>query len=381
MQWRKRLREALKSPGLKLALCTALLLVVASVGFYYTERAYRAQSLFEAFYWAIVTLTTVGYGDVVPTTTPGRVLGMLVMVSGIGLVSTLTGSLASLLVERKAQKRKGLLKVRLVDHIVILSWNSYATRLIRSLSQQGGAALQVALVNELPQDQREELAYELDLEERLHFVFGNPTQKNVVNRAAVEEAQAVFILSQAGLEPKDADQQSIYAALTVRSLAPKTPVFGEVLLAENRERLLRAGVNEILPRGEISCALLGYMGANPSVWPFFQHLFGLQGAGLLGFRSLTSEEKSQTWGRLLLQERKQSGGLPLALCRQTKEVSLEDVLDEGSALDKFILELFAASGRNTLLGRSGPAVLVNPADEQLLDSYDGLLFLKSGGCA
>jgi voltage-gated potassium channel len=365
----------------KLVLLSGLLLVVASLGFYYAEREFRSQSLFEAFYWAIVTLTTVGYGDVVPTTTTGRVLGMLVMVSGIGLVSTLSGSLASFLVDRKAQKRKGLLKVRLVDHIVILSWNSYATRLIRSLAQQGGQGAQVVLVNELPQDQREELAYELGLENRLHFVFGNPTQKNVVSRAATDTAQAVFILSQAGVEPKDADQQSIYAALTVRSLAPKTPIFGEVLLAENRERLLRAGVNEILPRGEISCALLGYMGANPSIWPFFQHLFGLQGAGLLGFRPLTAEEKTQTWGRLLLEERKQNGGLPLALCRQTKDVSLEDVLDEGSALDKFILELFAASGRQTLLGRSGPAVLVNPADAQALDSYDGLLFLKPGTSA
>jgi len=355
------------------------LLICASLGFYAVERQRADHSLFDALYWSIVTLTTVGYGDIVPVTTLGRLLGMLVMVSGIGLVSTLTGSLASFLVERKEQKRKGLLQVKLANHIVILCWNSYALQLIRSLVAHGPATLNLALVNELPQDQREELAYELGLADRLHFVFGNPTQKNIINRASTDTAQVVYILSQAGLEPKEADQQSIYAALTVRTLAPKTPIFGEVLLAENRERLLRAGVTEILSRGEISSTLLGYMGANPSVWPFFQHLFGLQGAGLLGFRPLTAEEKSSTWGRLAQTARGQTGALPLALCRQTRDVSLEDMLDEGSALDQFILDLFAASGRQTLLGRSSPSVLVNPADEQPLDAYDGVLFLKSGG--
>jgi len=378
-QLKKLLAEWFKNPAAKLLTLTGLLLAGSTLGFYYTELKPAGKlGLFDALYWTIVTLTTVGYGDIVPATMPGRLLGMLVMLSGIGLVSTLTGTLASLLVERKEQKRKGLLQVNLVNHIIILSWNSYALNLIRSLLAHSPKDLDLVLVNELPQDRRDELAFELGLDNRLHFVFGNPTQKNVISKAAAAKAQVIFILSQAGIDPKDADQQSIYAALTARSLAPKVSIFGEVLLAENRERMLRAGVNEILSRGEISGTLLGYMGANPSVWPFFQHLFGLQGAGLLGFRALKPEEKVWTWQQLLQNERAESGALPLALCRQTQDVSLEDVLDEGSALDQFILELFAASGRQTLLGRSGPAVLVNPRDSQPLETYDGLLFINAG---
>lgn len=72
----------------------------------------------------------------VPTTVPGRILGGLVMISGIGLVTSLTGNMASMLVEQKAKKRKGLLTVKISDHIIILGWNDYAFGLIDSLTDQ-----------------------------------------------------------------------------------------------------------------------------------------------------------------------------------------------------------------------------------------------------
>ena len=55
-----------------------LVLVLASVGFYFVElRHTPGKTLFDAIWWAVVTVSTVGYGDIVPTTVPGRLIGMM----------------------------------------------------------------------------------------------------------------------------------------------------------------------------------------------------------------------------------------------------------------------------------------------------------------
>jgi voltage-gated potassium channel len=57
-------------------------------------------------WWAVVTATTVGYGDITPETIPGRIVAMLLMLAGIGLVATLAASLASYFVSGPEQEQK-----------------------------------------------------------------------------------------------------------------------------------------------------------------------------------------------------------------------------------------------------------------------------------
>jgi voltage-gated potassium channel len=56
-----------------------------------------------AFWWAVTTITTVGYGDVVPVTTAGRLVGSLLMLTGLSLIPLLTSVVVSVLSSRRAQ--------------------------------------------------------------------------------------------------------------------------------------------------------------------------------------------------------------------------------------------------------------------------------------
>lgn len=58
-----------------------------------------------SLWWALQTVTTVGYGDVVPTTVLGRVIGSVVMLSSIAFVSVLTASITSVFIERARRRR------------------------------------------------------------------------------------------------------------------------------------------------------------------------------------------------------------------------------------------------------------------------------------
>lgn len=59
----------------------------------------------EALWWSVTTITTVGYGDLTPITTTGRVIAVLLMIGGITLVGSITATLASWIVERVSDDR------------------------------------------------------------------------------------------------------------------------------------------------------------------------------------------------------------------------------------------------------------------------------------
>jgi voltage-gated potassium channel len=71
--------------------------VIGSLVAYHAEHPVNPEfaTFGDAFWWGIVTLTTVGYGDVVPITETGRWAGVTIMIAGIGVLGTLAASLAS----------------------------------------------------------------------------------------------------------------------------------------------------------------------------------------------------------------------------------------------------------------------------------------------
>jgi voltage-gated potassium channel len=64
-------------------------------------------NLGEGLWWAVQTVTTVGYGDVVPRSPIGRVIGTVVMLNGIAFISLITASVTALLVEQARQRGQG----------------------------------------------------------------------------------------------------------------------------------------------------------------------------------------------------------------------------------------------------------------------------------
>jgi voltage-gated potassium channel len=85
-------------------LTALVVLYLAAVGIYWFEHAAQPQqfaSVFHSLWWALVTLTTVGYGDAYPVTTGGRVFTSVVLVVGLGVVAVPSGLLASALVRAR----------------------------------------------------------------------------------------------------------------------------------------------------------------------------------------------------------------------------------------------------------------------------------------
>ena len=81
-------------------LISGILFYLAGVGIYYFENAAQPQafaSVFHSLWWAVITLTTVGYGDVVPLTAGGRCFTLFILILSLGVISIPTGLIASAL--------------------------------------------------------------------------------------------------------------------------------------------------------------------------------------------------------------------------------------------------------------------------------------------
>lgn len=102
--------RSIKAELVVFVMLTLCVLFVASLGIYYFEnpgQPEKFQSVFHSMWWAITTLTTVGYGDVYPITIGGRVFTFIILMIGIGLISVPTGLIASALTKSlKAESKE-----------------------------------------------------------------------------------------------------------------------------------------------------------------------------------------------------------------------------------------------------------------------------------
>ena len=75
--------------------------VLGAIALYWLEKGTnpRLESMIDALWWAVATVTTVGYGDVFPVTPPGKIMGMFLMLFGTALFSSFTALFASILLE------------------------------------------------------------------------------------------------------------------------------------------------------------------------------------------------------------------------------------------------------------------------------------------
>ena len=82
----------------KVAITTVFIAYIAAVQITITERAVESSNIktfADGLWWAVTTVTTVGYGDRYPTTTEGRLLAVILMIMGISLVGVITASVAA----------------------------------------------------------------------------------------------------------------------------------------------------------------------------------------------------------------------------------------------------------------------------------------------
>ena len=205
-------------------------------------------SFLDALWWSIVTVTTVGYGDISPATLGGRIVGVILMMLGIGFLGVLTATIAGLFVENKIMENKGMKAVTVKDHYLICGWN-YGGREIVSELRQDAKSIKAPIV--VIADLMEK-----PLDDRGLFFIRGEISAETLKMANAGEADTAIILYNDKIDVPVRDAKTILDTLTIKTLFPDLYVCVELMESKNVEHCKRAKADEIIVVGSFSDNLM-----------------------------------------------------------------------------------------------------------------------------
>jgi len=163
--------------------------------FYLAEKEVQPDLTFiDSLWWAMVTMTTVGYGDFFAKTVIGRFLiSYPTMLLGIGIIGYLVGIVADFILEFSSKKRRGLMEILFKNHVIICNFPSIdkIITIVEELREDNfHKKSKIVIIT----DKFKELPEELK-KLKIDFVFGSPTNEDILIRSGILYSSGIIILA------------------------------------------------------------------------------------------------------------------------------------------------------------------------------------------
>ncbi|WMN07613.1 potassium channel family protein [Marivirga arenosa] len=211
------------------------------------------ETLSDAFWYSIVTLTTVGYGDMVPTSTGGRAIGYILIFLSLGVYGLLIGQISTIMANIKEHKKLGMYGTNFEDHIVVIGWTHFGKTVIDQLIKAGR---KVAIVTR--NRDNIDLLKELYQNKNLFVLYSDYENFELLEKVNIQKSNTVFI----NLE--DDTEKLVY----ILNLKKEYSGLNFIVTLENsnlKQTFISAGVTHAISRNEIASRLLASYMFEPDV--------------------------------------------------------------------------------------------------------------------
>jgi voltage-gated potassium channel len=236
------------------SLFAAALIVYFGRAGYLDNNSVTPISFGDAFYYATVSLSTTGYGDIVPVSPDARLVNALVITPlRLLFLIVLVGTTVELLTERSRQSfRISRWRSRVRDHTIIVGYGTKGRAAVETLLGDGAEPTDIVVVD----TDRANLDAASAL--GLVTVTGNATRSSVLRIAGVQQAAAIVVAV-------NRDDTAVLVTLTARELSPNVRIVASVRESENVHLLRQSGASSVVVSAETAGRLLGMATTTPSV--------------------------------------------------------------------------------------------------------------------
>ena len=211
-------------------------------------------SIFDAFYWALVTISTVGYGDISPVTSYGRAISIFIIISGIAMISFVT----SVIVSAFSEKLDELKENRIIEQInrnerfIIICGYGQMTKMF--LSQEKDLGDYYVIID------KDADAVKEAVKDGYKAIHDDASRDEVISKFNLDYASiSVLCLT-------NNDVENIYIALNAKSLSPKIRVIARASDEKMQKKYQLAGVDHILLPNQVTSMMLFTAIAKPVMY-------------------------------------------------------------------------------------------------------------------
>ncbi|MEU9337764.1 potassium channel family protein [Streptomyces sp. NPDC048290] len=262
------LQQVLRRLALALLVLGVTVLIVYADADGYTDNSDGTVDLLDAAYYATVTLSTTGYGDITPVSDAARLTNIFVITPlRVMFLIILVGTTLEVLAERTRQQvRIHRWRSRTRDHVVVIGYGTKGRHAVQTLTGQGIAREQIVVVDAQPK------ATGAAADDGLVSVTGDATRTDTLRKAEVQTAAQVIVAPQR-------DETATLITLTARQLNKRATIVVAVREDENVPLLQQSGADTVVTSSSSAGRLLGVSMISPSVARLLEDLMTL-GSGL-----------------------------------------------------------------------------------------------------
>lgn len=249
----------------------------------YTDEVDGDVTFMDALYFSTVSLSTTGYGDIIPVSDEARAVHTFIVtpLRVLFLLALIGASVEALAAHTRERWRIYRWRRALQDHTVVIGFGVKGRSAVTSLIENGIEPSQIVVVdpNQMAAGEANELG--------ITAIIGNATRSEVLNRAEVAHARRIIVTT-------DRDDTSILATLTVRKLNPQADVSVAIREADNVDLARQGGASTVVPSSDAVGRILGLAAVSPPLGHVLEDLLATGSGMEVTERAVTPREEGRT---------------------------------------------------------------------------------------
>lgn len=191
----------------------------------------KINTLYDAIYWSVVTMGTVGYGDIVPLTTEGMAVSMVLIILGISTLAFLTSIIVSSFQSKLAELKEDRLfaDIEKIENFILICGYGRVGEVIAKMLYDDGYP--IVIIDTDPNK------INLALSRNYKALLGDASKSKLLEKLKIGSHVSKIICV------TNSDEMNVFITLTARSFSPKVEIIARVVKKKNKKKYYLAGAN------------------------------------------------------------------------------------------------------------------------------------------